>query len=155
MKNVTNLRPPQHLKWSFCDINAVNYCHMEIHCRCWRRPRCVSETTYYKKIKNEQLQDNINSNKNLVKQFFGGHLSGGNFPQQHSSRGQFSWGIFPGGNFLRGFFPGGFFPGGIFSDTTSFHSLLLNKSLEREDGKFFAFKILVVQLRYSQRMLFP
>ena len=42
-------------------VNAVNYCNKEIHCRCWRGPRYVCQTSYYKKFKNEQLQDTVNS----------------------------------------------------------------------------------------------
>ena len=29
-------------------VNAVNYCHWEIHYRCCRGPRYASETSYYK-----------------------------------------------------------------------------------------------------------
>ena len=63
-------------------------------------PRYASETSYYKKRKNEQ--DDVNNNEKLVKkiiedifpEFFGGQLS---------------WGKFSGGNFLRGNFPVAFF----------------------------------------------
>ena len=63
-----NLRPPQHLNRNFlCDIS---YCHKEIYYRYCRGPRYTSETGYYKKFENEE--DNVRSNKNLVKQFSGG-----------------------------------------------------------------------------------
>ena len=70
-------------------VTTVNYCHMEIYYRYYRGPRCASETSYYKKFENDELQDNVKSNKNLVKQF-----SGGNFPGGHFSGRQFSWGAY-------------------------------------------------------------
>ena len=39
--------------------------------------RYASETSYYKKLKNEQLQDNVSNNEKLVKHFLVGHFSGG------------------------------------------------------------------------------
>ena len=50
-------------------VTTVNYCHKEIYYRYYRGPRYASETSYYKKFENEELQDNVKSNKNLVKQF--------------------------------------------------------------------------------------
>ena len=35
----------------------------------------ASETSYYKKVENEQLQDNVKSNKNLENNFLGGQFS--------------------------------------------------------------------------------
>ena len=76
--------------------------------------RYASETSYYKKLKNEQLQDNVSNNEKLVKHFLVGHLSEG---------GQFFWGsiflsraifrgvIFLKDNFLRGNFFGQFSEG--------------------------------------------
>ena len=103
-------------------VTTVNYCHKEIYYRHCRGPRYASETSYYKKFENEE--DNVKSNKNLVKQF----SEGGNFPG-----GQFSWGafyrgsifrgpiffggLFSGGNFPERIFPGVFFSGEIFPDT--------------------------------------
>ena len=71
--------------------------------------RYASETSYYKKLKNTQLSDNVNNNEKLVEQFFEGPFfrrailqgetfrGGGNFPET----------IFccSGGNFSGGFFP--------------------------------------------------
>ena len=50
-------------------VTTVNYCHKEICYRYYKGPRYASETSYYKKFENEELQDNVKSNKNLVKQF--------------------------------------------------------------------------------------
>ena len=36
----------------------------------------ASETSYYKKVENEQLQDNVKSNKNLENNFLGGNFPG-------------------------------------------------------------------------------
>ena len=86
-------------------VNAVNYCHKEIHCRCWRGPIYVSETSYYKKRKNEQQKDNVDCNKNLVKQFFRGTIF----------RGQFSLGVYFQREIFRGaIFSGAFFRGAFF-----------------------------------------
>ena len=65
-------------------------------------PRYASETSYYKKRKNEKVQDDVNNNEKLVKKFIEDI-----FPE--FSGGQLSWGKFSGGNFLRGNFPGAFF----------------------------------------------
>ena len=109
--------------------NAVNYCHKEIYYRCCRDPRYTTETSYYKKFKKEQLQDNVKSNKNLTKQFFwvesivreaiflGGIFPRGNFPGRIFLGGIFLGVNFPGDSILGGFFSGTFFPGGIFPDT--------------------------------------
>ena len=86
-------------------VTTVNYCHKEIYYRYYRGPRYASETRYYKKFENEELQHNVKSNKNLVKQFSWGAIFQGAI---------FLGGIFPGGNFLGGLFPGGNFPGGNF-----------------------------------------
>ena len=40
-------------------VTAVNYCHKEIYHRYYRGPRYASETSYYKKFENEELQDNV------------------------------------------------------------------------------------------------
>ena len=87
--------------------------------------RYASETSYYKKLKNEQLQDNASNNEKLVKHFLVGHFSGG-----EGGGGQFFWGSiflsegcnfsrgnFPEGQFFGGNFPRGFYPGSIFPDT--------------------------------------
>ena len=63
-------------------------------------PRYASETSYYKKRKNEQ--DDVNNNEKLVKK-----ITEDIFPE--FSGGQLSWGKFSGVNFLRGNFPGAFF----------------------------------------------
>ena len=56
--------------------------------------RYASETSYDKKLKNEQLQDNVSNNEKLVKHFLVGHFSGG---------GSFSGGaFFRGGQFFEG-----------------------------------------------------
>ena len=77
-------------------VTTVNYCHKEIYYRYCKGSRYASEISYYKKFENEELQDNVKSNKNLMKQF--------------------SWGVFfrGGGNFLGGFISGGIFPGVFF-----------------------------------------
>ena len=99
-------------------VTTVNYCHKEIYYRYYRGPRYASETRYYKKFENEELQHNVKSNKNLVKQFSWGAIFqraiflGDIFPGVN-----FLGGLFPGANFLGGIFRGGFFPGGIFPDT--------------------------------------
>ena len=67
--------------------------------------RYASETSYYKKLKNEQLQDNVSNNEKLVKHFLVGHFSGG-----EGGGGQFFWGsifLSEGCNFSRGNFPEG------------------------------------------------
>ena len=46
--------------------------------------------TSYKKLKNEQLYDNVSNSKKLVKQFFGGISPGVNYPAGLFSRGHFS-----------------------------------------------------------------
>ena len=46
--------------------------------------------TSYKKLKNEQLYDNVSNSKKLVKQFFGGIFPGVNYPGGVFSRGHFS-----------------------------------------------------------------
>ena len=77
-------------------VATVNYCHKEIYYRYYKGPRYASETSYYKKFENEELQDNVKSNKNLAKQFsWGAFFLGGIFPG----------GIFPEGNFLGAIFP--------------------------------------------------
>ena len=81
-------------------VTTVNYCHKEIYYRYYRGPRYASETSYYKKFENEELQDNVKSNKNIVKQFSWGTFFRGAI---------FLGGLFPGDNFLGGIFPGGFF----------------------------------------------
>ena len=58
-------------------VTTVNYCHKEIYYRYCRGPRYASETSYYKKFENEELQDNVKSNKNLKKQFsWGAYFQG-------------------------------------------------------------------------------
>ena len=81
-------------------VNTVIYCHGENHYRRCRGPRYASATSYYKKFKDEQLQDNVNNNKNLVKQFFWGAI--------------FLGGIFQGDNFPGLIFSGPFFREGSF-----------------------------------------
>ena len=87
-------------------------------------PKYTSDTSCYKKFKNEQLLDNVKRNKNLVKQFFGEQLSWEAFFRGAIFRGDnFPGGHISGVHFLGVFFPLGFFPGGIFPDT-----LLINVS---------------------------
>ena len=71
--------------------------------------RYASETTYYKKLKNTQLSDNVNNNEKLVEQFFEVPFFRGAILQGETFRGE---GNFPetifccgGGNFSGGFFP--------------------------------------------------
>ena len=92
-------------------VATVNYCHKEIYYRYCRDPRSASETSYYKKFENEE--DNVKSNKNLVKQFSGEQFSWETFFRVAIFLGS----LFPGGNFLGSIFPGGFFPGSIFPNT--------------------------------------
>ena len=98
-----NLRPlPATSKMEFfVTVNAVNYCHKEIHCRCWRGLRYVPETSYHKKFKNEQLKEKGNSNKNIVQQFFEDQFSLGAY-----FRGIIFSDVFCGGG---AFFPEAFF----------------------------------------------
>ena len=93
-------------------VTTINYCHKEIYHRYYRGPRYASETSHYKKFENEELEDNVKSNKNLVKQFSwgaifrGDNFPGGNFLGELISRGHFSRGHFSGGLFSRGHFSG-------------------------------------------------
>ena len=85
-------------------VTTVNYCHKEIYYRHCRGPRYASETSYYKKFENEE--DNVKSNKNLVKQFSGGRA----FFLWAYFRGIIFWGaVFSGAFSLGAFFPGAFF----------------------------------------------
>ena len=91
-------------------VTTVNYRHKEIYYRYYKGPRYASETSYYKKFENEEPQDNVKSNKNLVKQFSWGAIFRGVF-----SVGQFSSGVyFRGAIFSGAFFRGTFFPGAFF-----------------------------------------
>ena len=47
----------------------------------------ASETSYYKKVENEQLQDNVKSNKKLENNFLGGNFPG-HFSGHHWNQAQ-------------------------------------------------------------------
>ena len=47
-------------------VTTVNYWHKKIYYKYCMAPTYASETSYYKKFENEQLQDNVESNKVLI-----------------------------------------------------------------------------------------
>ena len=72
-------------------VNAIIYCHKGIQYRCCRVVDTLLKlVTSYKKLKNEQLYDNVNNSKKLVKQFFGGIFPRVNYPEGLFFRGYFS-----------------------------------------------------------------
>ena len=99
-------------------IATVNYCGKEIYYRYCRGPTFAYENSYYKKFENEE--DNVQSNKNLVKQFSGGQFSCGAFFWGAIFQGAIFLGvlflgvIFRGAIFLGAFFQRAFFPGVFF-----------------------------------------